>query len=118
MELVLIEIILWVGLAFFLWVLRDNLANVESELQEARALKAREIAARAWQRRFVDPEQRVEPIGLYEDTMIHRYVVVDGRRYRFDYVSPPGMTPSIGKDQCCIAPGIVYRLCKPAASGN
>ncbi|MDO8299652.1 hypothetical protein [Lacisediminimonas sp.] len=104
----LIEIILWAALVFFLWTLRDNLGSLETELQDAQAMKSREIAARALSQRFVRPELVDEPIGRYRDSTIHARIGVGGKQYRFDYVCPPDGCPPLRPDQCCVAPGIVY----------
>jgi hypothetical protein len=114
----LIEIILWAALVFFLWTLRDNLGDLESELQEAQAMKSREIAARALSQRFVKPEVVDEPIGRYRDATIHARIGINGKQYRFDYVCPPVGCPPLRPDQCCIAPGIVYVRydCQPVAT--
>ncbi|WP_151446979.1 hypothetical protein [Lacisediminimonas profundi] len=108
MDLVLIEIVLWVGLAFFFWALRDNLGKVEAELQDAKALKSRELAALARSRRFVRPERLSEPIGHYRDAVIHRIMSVDGHEYLFDHVCPPEGEVLLQPGQCYVEPGLVY----------
>jgi hypothetical protein len=108
MDVPLIEIILWAGLAFFLWALRDNLGNVETEIEQAQALKSREIAARALARRFVTPDRVDDPIGQYRDTVIHRLMVFQGREYQFDSVCPPEQALVLGPGQCYVAPGLIY----------
>lgn len=108
MDVVLVELILWVGLAFFIWALRDNLGNVEAEIEAAQALKSREIAARAVARRFVNPEQVEDPIGAYRGATIHGRMVFQGRSYRFDHICPPEDGVRLQPGECYVAPGLVY----------
>lgn len=107
----LIEIILWAALIFFLWALRENLGDVEKELIDAQAAKAREIASIALSQRFVRPDAVAEPIGRYRDATIHARMSTGGRQYQFDYVCAPERCPPLRQDQCYVAPGIVYVRC-------
>lgn len=108
MDSPLIEIILWAGLVFFLWAMRDNLGNVEAEIEAAQSLKSREIEARARMRRFVTPERTLEPIGHYRDAVIYRLVQFQGREYQFDCIYPPEQALILGPGQCYVAPGLLY----------
>ena len=104
MDIVLIELVLWAGLIFFLWVLKDTLGNFESELDRAGISKTgapRKLGA-------ASPERLYEPIGSYGGTIIFRYAMIDGERYEFDYASGGGLEISLGTNQRYIAPGLVY----------
>ncbi|MDB5797829.1 MAG: hypothetical protein JWP36_1731 [Paucimonas sp.] len=116
MDIVLIELILWGALIFFFWALRENLGNVETELEQAQTLKAREFALRALQRRFVLPERLSQPIGQYRGVPIHELMVFDGRHYRFDHVCPPEDHPLLREEHCYVEPGLVYVRCEPVAT--
>ena len=106
MDIVLIELVLWAGLIFFLWVLKDTLGNIESELDRAATQKAGAGPTR--QAGASHPEQLYEPIGSYGGTTIFRYAVIDGITYEFDYASNLGPTTSVAANQRYIAPGLVY----------
>ena len=106
MDIVLLELVLWAGLICFLWVMKDSLGKIESELEKpSEAKEAASGAGRvAGQAR---PDRLSEPIGRLGDTTIYRYAVIDGRTYEFDYVDT-GTGVRLEPDQRCIAPGIVY----------
>ncbi len=106
MDIVLIELVLWAGLVFFLWVLKDTLGNIESELDRAATQKAGAGPAR--HAGVSHPEQLHEPIGSYGGTIIYRYAVIDGITYEFDYASNLGPATSVAANQRYIAPGLVY----------
>lgn len=108
MELLFIEVIVWLALACLFWALRQNLVDIEQEIQQVQALKRREIASLALARRFVRPDAVGEPVGQYQNCPIHDSVVYHGERYRFDYVCPPELKPLLRNDQCYVQPGIVY----------
>ena len=104
MDIVLIELVLWAGLIFFLWVLKDSLGNVETEIERAAINKTgapRKVGA-------VLPERLYEPIGSYGGTTIFRYAMIDGERYEFDYASGSGPDVSLSPGQRYVAPGLVY----------
>lgn len=104
MNIVLIELVLWAGLIFFLWVLKDTLGNFESEIDHSAPGKAGAAGKQAVSR----PERLYEPIGSYGGTTIFRYAVIDGERYEFDYASAAWPDISLGANQRYIVPGLVY----------
>jgi hypothetical protein len=104
MDIVLIELVLWAGLIFFLWVLKDTLGNFESELDRAAINKA----GAARKPGVALPERLYEPIGSYGGTTIFRYAVIDGERYEFEYASGGGPDISLNASQRYVAPGLVY----------
>jgi len=113
MDIVLIELVLWAGLIFFLWVLKDTLGNFESELDRAAISKA----GAARKPGTASPERLYEPIGSYGGTTIFRYAMIEGERYEFDYASSEGAGVSLGADQRYLAPGLVYSA-SPAPPGG
>ena len=106
MELVAIEILLWLGFALLLWALKDSLQDIESEFRDYRF----PLPAYCSVRRdlIATPQRLIEPMGQYLDEMIYRYAVINGRHYRFDYVCPAGMPFRLDDNQRWIAPGLVY----------
>lgn len=108
MDIVLIELVLWAGLIFFLWVLKDTLGNIESELDRAAAQKAGATGVR--RAGAAQPERLYEPIGSYGDTTIFRYAVIDGITYEFEYVSNVGPEISLAPQQRYVAPGFIYSV--------
>jgi hypothetical protein len=113
MDIVLIELVLWAGLIFFLWVLKDTLGNFESELDRAAINKA----GAARKPGVTRPERLYEPIGSFGGATIFRYAVIDGERYEFEYASSGGPDISLDTNQRYIAPGLVY-LASPVQPGS
>lgn len=109
MDIILIELVLWGGLLFFFWALKDGLGSVESEIESAGLLNARRAAREAGNREtFAQAQNLREPIGSYGGTPIHRYAVIEGQSYQFDRVSPDPKKEHFETDERCIAPGLVY----------
>lgn len=106
MEMVAIELLLWLGFALLIWVLKDSLDQLESELHEYQFPAAAHRAVR--RDRIVTPQHLIEPIGHYLDHMIYRYAIIDGRHYCFDHVCPAGMPLCLNDKQRWISPGLVY----------
>ena len=104
MDIVLIELVLWAGLIFFLWVLKDTLGKFESDIDRV-APPTRGVARKP---EAAHPDQLYEAIGSYGGATIFRYAVIDGERYEFDYASSEGPGVRLGPDQRYIAPGLVY----------
>ena len=113
MDLLLIELICWVGLLFFFWALKEGLGHIESDIESLGLVpNARHPAAGSGTLRFERPERLEEPIGTYRDAQIYRYAVIHGRTYQFDRVCPPESEMRLEPDECCVAPGLVYQECK------
>jgi len=110
MDFVLLELILWAGLAFFLWALKDNLGRVESSIDAAASLKRRSMTSER-NGGFACPEHVREPIGFYQGCPIYRVVVIDGKSYQFDHILPGGTNGAAEADRCCLAPGLIYIAC-------
>lgn len=112
MDIVLIELVLWAGLLFFFWALKEGLSHVESDIEALSLLpNARQSLSAGGRIRFDRPEQVEEPIGSYRDTQIYRYAMIHGRMYQFDRICPPDSGMSVDPDERCVAPGLVYQEC-------
>ncbi|HZW14344.1 MAG TPA: hypothetical protein VFF81_14290 [Noviherbaspirillum sp.] len=110
MDLVLIELVLWIGLLFFFWALKEGLGHVESDIESLGMLpNARHSFNTSSQTQFVRPERVAELIGTYRDAHIYRYAIIHGRVYQFDRVCPPESKMALNEEECCVAPGLVYQ---------
>lgn len=109
MDVIVIELILWVALFFLFWALKEGLGRVESDIEAMGLMNASRVAMQASRRHFSMPEKLSEPIGRYKDTTIYSFAVIDGRPYRFDFVQAEGN--GLKENQKCIAPGLVYVEC-------
>jgi hypothetical protein len=112
-EVILIEVLLWAGLIFFFWALRDGLNRIESELEAQTALGATPDS-RPPGTQFDRADKLSEPIGRYRDALIYRFAIIDGLRYQFMHVLPSESLPSPQTGQRCLAPGLVYSRCEEA----
>lgn len=110
MDLLVIELILWAGLLFFFWALKDGLGRVESDLESLGLLNGTQSDG-ANRLRFVRPERVAEPIGTYKDEPIYRYAYFDGQRYQFDHVLPADSRKLARENAFCLEPGLVYVWC-------
>ena len=107
MEIILIELLLWAGLIFFFWALRDGLSQVDSE-PEMPGAGGGILSTNTSVISFDRPETVSEPIGSYRDKPIYRYAIIEGRRYEFAHVLPWDSLSVLEADERCIAPGLVY----------
>lgn len=113
MDLVLIELVLWVGLVFFFWALKEGLGHVETDIESLGLLhNADHPLQQGGRRRFDSPERMEEPIGSYRDARIYRYAVICGELYQFDRVCPPESSMTLSAEERWVEPGIVYRACQ------
>jgi hypothetical protein len=118
MDLMLIELVLWGGLLFFLWALKDGLGRVETDIE---SLGMMSNMGKPLQNtgpiRYYRPDDVDEQIGSYLGSTIYRYVVIDGRRYEFDRISAADSGASIASDERCVVPGLVYQECASRSGG-
>jgi hypothetical protein len=114
MDIVLIELVLWAGLIFFLWVLKDTLGKFEADLDRVAPNKP-DAAPKPG---LAEPDVLYEPIGSYGGTTIFRYALIDGKQYEFDYATSEGPGLSLRADQRFIAPGLVYSASPATPGGN
>ena len=106
MELMAIDLILWLGFGVLLWVLKDSFKNIQTDLRNHRQpLRPR---AEAKPTSIATPQRLIDPIGQYLDRPIHRYAIIDGRHYRFDHVCSKEMAIRLTETQRWIAPGLEY----------
>jgi hypothetical protein len=108
MDVLLIEIVLWAGLIFFFWSLKDSLGHLESDLESVGLLESSTSLKRL---RYVQPDRVGEPIGRYNDAPIYRYALIEGENYQFDYILPSCAGTILTQDQRCLSPGLVYTRC-------
>ncbi len=108
MELLIIEMLLWIGFAFLLWAMRESLMRIEQEV-ESRSLRlsARPAAVPSGEQ----PQRLISPIGRYDGHTIHEYVIINGRGYRFDHICPAGSSVPASGSRRWVAPGLVYVEC-------
>lgn len=100
----MLEMILWAGLLFLFWGLKDGLGHVESEIETA-TLGAAERKPEG--RRFA-PERLFDKIGTYRDASIYRYAVFEGKRYEFDSVCTEKGKLRLRDHERYVEPGLIY----------
>lgn len=105
MEILLIELILWAGLAFLFWMMKDNLDGVESEIDSDTATNP---ASQRIPVHFDHAEQLTEPIGSYQDFPIYRHARIEGQDYEFSYVFPLEGRVRLHAGERYLRPGLVY----------
>lgn len=116
MDFMLIELVLWGGLLFFFWALKDGLGNVESDIESLGFLPGNKQRMQSRQEvGVVRPERVSEPIGSYRDCPIYRYAVIQGRTYQFDRICPLESEMRLEPGEHYIAPGLVYQECRKQA---
>lgn len=104
MDLLLLELILWAGLLFLFWGLKDGLGQVESEIETA-TLTAPE--SNPGGRNFL-PDRVFDRIGTYRDASIYRYAVFQGRCYEFDRACPDSGKLQLRNHELYLEPGLIY----------
>lgn len=114
MDIVLIELVLWAGLIFFLWVLKDTLGKFEADIDRVAPNKPAGVRKPG----VAHPDRLYEPIGSYGGTTIYRFAVIEGERYEFDYASGGGPDTGLAPNQRYIAPGLVYSASPGPSTDN
>ena len=109
MEIILIELLLWAGLIFFFWALKDGLGSVESDLEMLGLNAAGSTSSPHL--RYDRPERVSEAIGTYQGAQIYRYATFAGENYIYDHVLPASAAITLTGDQRCVEPGLVYIRC-------
>lgn len=110
MEIILIELLLWAGLIFFFWALKEGLSNVESDL-EGLGFNVPGPASSP-QLRYDSPERMSEAIGSYQGAQIYRYATFAGENYVYDHIVPCPTAMMLQEGQRCLEPGLVYVRCE------
>jgi hypothetical protein len=113
MDLVLIELVLWAGLLFFFWALKESLGHIESDIESLGLASHGMHSMSGGAIRYDHPERVEELIGTYCDAQIYRYAVIHGRTYQFDRILPPESGMRLEPEERCIAPGLAYQECSP-----
>lgn len=109
MELLIIEMLLWIGFGFLLWAMRESLIRIEQEV-ESRVPRHASRSAHALPTGD-QPQRLIGPIGRYDGQIIHEYAIIDGRGYRFDHVCPVGSSMPATGSRRWVSPGLVYVEC-------
>jgi hypothetical protein len=118
MDVWLIELVLWAGLLFLFWALKDGLGRVESDMESLGLFNTPRAAKAVIGAQIVHPDKLAEPIGSYKDEPIYRYAYFNGTRYQFDRVSPTIATEVLNEEERCINPGLVYVRCEHGNAGS
>ena len=107
MEILLNELILWAGLAFLFWVMKDNMDGVETGLDADTPGQAGHPRGPL---HFDQAEQLTEPIGSYLNAPIYRHARIDGKDYEFSYAFPHnGGALRLADGERYLQPGLVYQ---------
>lgn len=109
MELLIIEILLWIGFGFLLWAMHQSLMQIEEEVED-RTTRCT-VSPVSPEAPFRQPQLLIDPIGQYHGQTIHDYAIIDGRRYRFDHVCQQAGAKRLPSGQRWVAPGLVYVEC-------
>ena len=89
MELIAIDLILWLGFGLLLWALKDSFKTIQSDLRNYhQPLRPRAEVKRI---AIATPQRLIDPIGHYLDQQIYRYAIIEGQHYHFDYVCSKAM---------------------------
>ncbi|MDB5728517.1 MAG: hypothetical protein JWQ00_1722 [Noviherbaspirillum sp.] len=110
MDVLLIELVLWGGLLFFFWALKDGLGRIETDLDALGLLDTGQQSLDATPG-FVQPDSMLEPIGRYQDELIYKYAVVNDQHYRFDRVQPKPPQGRLHEGELYVRPGLIYVPC-------
>ncbi len=106
MERVALELLLRLGFVLMIWALKDSLQKMMAGLRDYHLPPAAHCAPQ--RNPIATPQRLIEPMGWYLDQPIHRYAIIEGRYYRFEFVSPAAIPLRLTSRQRWIEPGIVY----------
>ncbi|WP_148415447.1 hypothetical protein [Noviherbaspirillum massiliense] len=115
MDALLLELVLWGGLLFFFWALKDGLGRVESDIESLKRRGKRQKGHLALRSGFDHPESVTERIGSYKGAAIYRFAKFDGRCYEFDRACPEEYRATVRDDELYVEPGLVYAPLRPGA---
>jgi hypothetical protein len=104
-DIIFVQLVLWFGMLFLIWALKDSLGQVETTIDGAAGPSAPPFEA-GQVVVFSHPENVMQPIGVFQGEQIFRYALIDGRHYEFDHICVN--EPSLGQHQRCLAPGLIY----------
>ena len=114
MEIILIELLLWAGLIFFFWALKDGLSNVESDVETPRINAP--VPTTLIPMHYDRPERVSEAIGSYQGAQIYHYATFAGEKYEYDHIVATSGAVALVDGQRCIEPGLVYVRCEDHAT--
>jgi hypothetical protein len=109
-DIFLLQVVLWFGMLFLLWVMKDSLGKVESSIDSNGHLPPPPFEP-VPVIQFSRPDKVREPIGTYQDAQIFRFARIEGKNYEFEHIWVDGQSPVLEKGQRCVAPGLVYNEC-------
>ncbi len=110
MNLLVIEVLLWIGFGLILWAMRESLVQIESDLQ-ARASASASARRHANRIPPSHPQRLTVPIGRYDGWPIHEYALIEDRHYRFAHICPGTGAVGLAHNERWVAPGLVYVEC-------
>lgn len=113
MEIILMELLLWAGLIFFFWALKDGLSDVESDIESLGFNVP--LPPLPGNVHFDRPECVSEAIGSYQGEQIYHYATFCGEKYQYDHIVPAESKMSLEEGQRCLRPGLVYVRCEDRA---
>jgi hypothetical protein len=108
MDMLLIEIILWGGLLFLFWAMKDGLGKVETDIEPWALSKD---SPNRMPLSFAIPDAVSEVIGSYQDAAIYRYITIQRQRYVFDHIQLAAEKNFLPENKRCVAPGLIYVQC-------
>jgi hypothetical protein len=108
-DTLLLQVILWFGMLFLLWVMKDSLGKVETTIENNAGLHPPNFEP-VPVISFSRADKVMDPIGIFQGQEIFRYARIDGRHYEFDHICVNAHA-SLLKHQRCLAPGLVYSEC-------
>lgn len=111
MDMLLIEIILWGGLLFLFWAMKDGLGKVENDIESGSLPKGPDWKPLS----FAIPDAVSEVIGSYQDAAIYRYITIQRQRYVFDHIQLAAEKNFLPENKRCVAPGLIYVRCPASA---
>jgi hypothetical protein len=111
-DILFLQLILWFGMLFLIWTMKDSLGKVESAIENAGGPSSADGPVEACFQ-FARPERVEDVIGVYRDAQIFRLVRIEGKDYQFEHIDV-GAPGHLEWDQRCIAPGLIYRRVQAA----
>lgn len=108
MDMLFLELILWGGLLFLFWALKDGLGQIETEIEQTTSINKTLIHHAHPGARIIRPESVSERIGSYKDVPIYHYAVFNGVRYEFERACPDKRNMTLRDDERYLEPGLIY----------
>lgn len=107
-ELAVLQILFWAGVAFFL-AARKNRPLHRPSSRFVCSLTSQPTVTTSL---FAEPESGIDSLGFYEGVPIYRYVMIEGTPYQFDRLLLANDLVIMERGERCVAPGLVYRECR------